>query len=346
MAFPGVFEGDADGFRFMKTVLVHSPGGPEALNYVDAPLPIAGPGEVRIRAEAFGVGQPDVLIRSGVYKWMPPLPVNPGNDVAGRIDALGPDVAGVAVGQKVLLSARDLPQRGGCYAEYVVAPADAVHVLGDAVDLGEAVCLANYQVAWALLHACGAPSKAASALVIGAAGGVGTALVQLAKRGGMTVIGTVSSETKAEFARNNGADHIIFYRDEDVIARTRALTAGRGVGLVLDHVGGPEFAAYLGVLDKWGTLVSYNAFAGLPEQNLMAEMRKHLDVCPAIRCFSFHIYDNDRDGRRAIMREVIDALANGEIRPAISATLKLSEVRKAHALLESGAALGKIIMTP
>jgi len=208
------------------------------------------------------------------------------------------------------------------------------------------VCLANYQVAWALLHACGAPSKASSALVIGAAGGVGTALVQLAKRAGMTVIGTVSSKEKASFARNNGCDHIIFYRDEDVIARTRELTGGRGVGLVLDHVCGPEFAAYLGVLDKWGTLISYNAFAGLPEQNLMAEMRKYLDVCPAIRCFSFHIYDNDRDGRRAIMREVIDALAKGEIRPAISATLKLSEVRKAHTLLESGAALGKIIMTP
>ena len=128
-----------------------------------------------------------------------------------------------------------------------------------------------------------------------------------------------------------------------MIARTRALTAGRGVGLVLDHVCGPEFAEYLGVLDKWGTLVSYNAFAGLPEQNLMAEMRNYLDVCPAVRCFSFHIYDHDREGRRAIMREVIDALAKGEIRPAISATLKLSEVRKASTRCWSpGAALGKI----
>ena len=129
--------------------------------------------------------------------------------------------------------------------------------------------------------------------------------MQLAKLAGMNVIGTVSSEEKAAFARSDGADDVIFYRSEDVVARTRDLTGGRGVGLVLDHVCGPEFGSYLGVLGKWGTLVSYNAFAGLPNENLMDEMRKYLDVCPAVRCFSFHIYDHDRDGRRAIMREVI-----------------------------------------
>src|ERR1700722_2086253 len=156
----------------------------------------------------------------------------------------------------------------------------------------------------------------------------------------MHVIGTVSSEEKAAFARANGADDIIFYRSENVIARTRQIVGERGVGLVLDHVCGPEFASYLSVLGKWGTLVSYNAFAGLPEQNLMAEMRNYLDVCPAVRCFSFHIYDHDREGRRALMRQVISALDSGAIRPAISARLRLADVRRAHTLLESGAALG------
>ena len=330
----------------MKAVLVHRTGGPEVLDYVDQQIPEPGPLDVQIRAEAFGVGQPDVLIRSGVYKWMPPLPANPGNDVAGRISAVGTGVADIAIGQKVLLSSRDLAQRGGCYAEFVVAPADAVHILPESVDLQDAVCLANYQVAWALLHACGGHVAADSVLVVGAAGGVGTSIVQLAKLAGMTVIGTVSTAEKASFATSNGADHVIYYRDEDVVARTRDLTGGRGVGLVLDHVGGRDFASYLGALGKWGMLVSYNAFAGLPEQNLMGEMRKYLDICPAVRCFSFHIYDHDRDGRRAIMRKVISALENRSIRPAISARLKLSEVRHAHALLESGAALGKIIMTP
>ena len=329
----------------MRAVQVRQPGGPDALELVELPVPTPGAGQVQIRAEAFGVGQPDVLIRRGVYKWMPPLPANPGNDVAGCISALGAGVEGLHVGQKVLLSARDLSQRGGCYADYVVAPADAVHVLPDNVDLQASVCLSNYQVAYALLQECRHARAPASVLVIGAAGGVGTALVQLAKLAQMTVIGTVSTAEKAEFARRHGADHVIFYRSEDVVARTRELTKGAGVGLVLDHVCGPEFASYLGVLGKWGTLLSYNAFAGLPEENLMAAMRNHLDICPAVRCFSFHIYDHDREGRRALMRNVIDALSRNAIKPAISAVLKLDQVSQAHTLLEQGSALGKIIMT-
>ena len=330
----------------MKAVLVRRPGGPEALEYAEVPIPGLGESDVLIRAKAFGVGQPDKLIRSGVYKWMPPLPANPGNDVAGFVEAVGSQVTGISVGQKVLLSARDLERRGGCYAEYVAAPADAVHLLSENVDFEEAVCLANYQVAWALLNNCGSSNPPRSALVIGAAGGVGTSLVQLAKLAGMRVIGTVSTAEKAVFARNMGADEIIFYREEDVVARTRALTDGRGVSLVLDHVCGPEFYSYLGALDKWGTIVSYNAFAGLPTENLMGEMRKYLDICPAIRCFSFHIYDGDREGRREIMRKMIGYLADGAIRPSIFKRFKLSEVRNAHELLDSGAAFGKIVMTP
>ncbi|WP_257168048.1 zinc-dependent alcohol dehydrogenase family protein [Bradyrhizobium sp. SRS-191] len=334
-----------EGEELMRAVLVRQPGGPDALELVELPVPTPGAGQVQIRAEAFGVGQPDVLIRRGVYKWMPPLPANPGNDVAGIISAVGAGVEDLRVGQKVLLSARDLSQRGGCYADYVVAPADAIHVLPDNVDLQAAVCLSNYQVAYALLQECRHPRAPASVLVIGAAGGVGTALVQLAKLAQMTVIGTVSTKEKAEFARSNGADHVIFYRRQDVVARTRELTGGAGVGLVLDHVCGPEFTSYLKVLGKWGTLLSYNAFAGLPEENLMAAMRNHLDICPAVRCFSFHIYDHDREGRRALMRNVIEALSRNAIKPAISAVLKLDDVRQAHTLLEQGSALGKIIMT-
>jgi len=329
----------------MKAVLVHRPGGPEALQYQDVAVPELGDNDVLIRAETFGVGQPDKLIRSGVYKWMPPLPANPGNDVAGRIEAVGSGVRDIRIGQKVLLSARDLAQRGGCYAELVAAPADAIHLLPEQVDLEAAVCLANYQVAWALLNECGASRPPKSVLVIGAAGGVGSSLVQLAKLMGMTVIGTVSTEQKAAFAQAMGADGIIYYRGEDVVARVRELTGGRGVDLVLDHVGGPDFFTYLRALDKWGTVVSYNAFDGLPTQNMMEEMRKHLDVCPAIRCFSFHIYDHDREGRRKIMRQMIGHLAEGSIKPAVFARFKLSEVRQAHELLDSGKALGKIIMT-
>jgi len=329
----------------MKAVLVSNPGGPESLDYVDVPMPTPGPRDVLIRAAAFGVGQPDVLLRKGIYKWMPPLPVNPGNDVAGYIEAVGAEAMGVAVGRKVLLSARDLPQRGGCYAEYVVAPADAVHLLADDVDLETAACLSNYQVGQALLHET-TPKPARSVLIVGAAGGVGSAMTQLARLAGMRVIGTVSSARKADFARAMGADDIVFYRTENVVERVLELTAGKGVDLVLDHVCGPEFTSYLQVLAKWGTIVSYNAFSGLPEENLIGEMRNHLGVCPGVRAFSFHIYDDDREGRRKLMRAVISHLETGGIKPAIYTRMRLSDVRKAHELLESGEALGKIVMTP
>lgn len=329
----------------MKAVLIRAPGGPEVLEYVDVAPPHVGDDDVLIRTETFGVGQPDVLIRSGLYKWMPPLPANPGNDAAGRIAAVGRKVKNFAVGQKVLLTARDLPRRGGCYAELISVPADVPYALPDNVELETAVCLANYQVAYALLHEASGKHPAKSVLVVGAAGGVGSALVQLAKLAGMTAIGSVSTEEKAEFARTMGADAIVYYRKEDVIARARELTGGRGVDLILDHVCGPNFSDYLGALGPWGTIVSYNAFSGLPEKNLMSEMRKYLDICPSVHCFSFHIYDHDREGRRALMRTVIGHLAAGEIKPAIAARFKLAEVRQAHTYLESGAALGKVIMT-
>jgi NADPH:quinone reductase len=330
----------------MKAVLVSKPGGPEALELVELPVPMPGPGQVQLTARAFGVSTPDALIRSGVYKWMPPLPANPGNDVAGVITAVGPGVTGVEVGAHALLSARDLPMRGGCYAEVIVAPADAIHLLAPHVAFEAAVCLPNYQVAQALLQECRHPRAPRSVLVVGAAGGIGSALSQLAKREGLRVIGTVSSQEKADFAQRNGTDEVVFYRREPVAARVRELTAGEGVGAVFEHAGGPGFVDYVGALGHWGTLVSYNGFSPLPEANLTAALRGHMSVCPSVLQFSFHIYDHDREGRRALMRTVIDALTRGEIAPAIGTRLAFSEVRQAHALLDAGGSLGKIVMTP
>jgi len=329
----------------MKAVLVSKPGGPDALDLVECPIPEPGPGQVRITARAIGVSTPDTLIRKGVYAWMPPLPANPGNDLAGVVDALGPGVDGPPVGTKVLLSARDLPVRGGCYAESVCVPADAPYPLAPHVDLEAAVCLPNYQVAQALLQECGHPRAPRSVLVVGAAGGVGSALVQLAKRAGLRVIGSVSTDDKAAFARRAGADEVVFYRREDLVERVLALTGGEGVGRVYEHAGGPAFADYVKVLGAWGTLVSFNGFSPLPEANLVAALRARMAVCPAVRSFSFHVYDHDRDARRALMRAVIGALERGEIAPAVGTRLPLEDVRRAHALLEAGTSLGKIVMT-
>ncbi|HMS80238.1 MAG TPA: zinc-binding dehydrogenase [Burkholderiaceae bacterium] len=329
----------------MKAVLVSKPGGPDALDLVDLPVPAPGPGQVQITAKAFGVSTPDALIRSGVYAWMPPLPANPGNDLAGVVTAVGAGVASPAVGDKVLLSARDLPMRGGCYAEVVCVAADVPHPLAPHVDLEQAVCLPNYQVAQALLQECGHPRAPRSVLVVGAAGGEHDARVQRAQPLGHAVTGRGSTDGKGAFAPRAGGAGVVFYRREDLVERVLALTGGEGVGRVYEHAGGPAFADYVKVLGAWGTLVSFNGFSPLPEANLVAALRARMAVCPAVRSFSFPVYDHARDARRALMRAVIGALERGEIAPAVGTRLPLEDVRRAHALLEAGTSLGKIVMT-
>ena len=330
----------------MKVVHVHNPGGPEALEYADVAKPLLAAGQLLIRARACGVGRADVLIRRGVYHQMPPLPANPGNELAGEVEAVGAGVQGFEVGDKVFVGARDLARRGGCYTEYMSVASDVPYKLPKHVDLEEASCLANYQIAWMLLHEAIGPKPPKSVLVIGAAGGIGSALVQLAKAAGLTVIGTVSSAEKAEFVKHVGVDHVINYRTEDVIERTSAIMAGRGVDAVFDHAAGPDFVRYPSILAEWGWLVSYNAFTPLPEKDILGALRENVDRSPALRCFSSHVFDARRDERRRITTNLIDLLAKGSIKPAIGMRLPMRDARKAHELLEAGQSLGKILLIP
>ncbi|MGE4240990.1 zinc-dependent alcohol dehydrogenase family protein [Ramlibacter sp.] len=330
----------------MRKIVIRAPGGVEALELVDVPAPVPGPRDVVVEAAAIGVGWPDILIRRGTYKWMPTLPASPGSDLAGHVVAVGAEVDTSMLGQPVLVTARELPQRGGCYAERVCVPADAVFVLPPHLDVEAAVCLPNYQVAWNLVHEVERSRPLRSIFINGVAGGVGSAVAQIAKSAGMTVYGSVSSEAKAAFAREQGVDHAIDRTRGSVVAEVMRLSQGAGVDIAVDHVGGPGFAALIGLLAPWGTLVSYNASGGLPEENLLGELRRHGARCPAIRIFEMHVYDNDRENRRRIMNSVIAAWAEGRIRPIVSKRYAMEDVRQAHALLEKGDAMGKVILEP
>lgn len=330
----------------MKTVVIHKTGGPEVLEPADVPTPSPAKGEVLVRAAAIGVGWPDVLIRTGKYKWMPSLPTSPGSDLSGQIAAVGEGVTRLQVGQKVLVTARELAQRGGCYTEYMLVPETAPFPLPDGVDLDEAACLPNYQVAWAMLRDVLQGRKLKSIFIAGAAGGVGSAAVQLARHLDLTVIGSVSSPDKERFAREQGADHVVDYRRENILDRVLALTDGRGVDLVLDHVGGAGLFDGLKMLAPWGTLVSFNAVAGNPPGDIFAEMRNLLTKSLTLRCFSMHTLDGDPVLRRRIMSEVIDMLHRGAIRPVVSAKLPLNDAAEAHRRIERGDSLGKILLVP
>ena len=173
----------------MKAILLTRTGDPSVLDYVDVPTPQPKPGEVLVKADTIGVSRPELLVRAGTYKWMPPLPAIPGIEMAGTVAELGAGVGDFKLGEKVYVSARELPQRAGCYAEYIAVPARALRKLPSHVDLESAACLSNYQVAYHLIHTATRNAPGKSALIDVASGGLGSAAVQLAKIAGMLAIG-------------------------------------------------------------------------------------------------------------------------------------------------------------
>ena len=330
----------------MKAILVRTPGGGDALEVADVDTPVPGPGEARVRAVAIGVGRPDVLIRQGVYKWMPPLPAIPGNEVAGVVDAVGPGVTAVQVGDRVLLSARELPQRGGGYAEFACAPAEALYALPDSIDFDAAVSLPNFQLAQALLFGGGSAVPLQSVFVTAAAGGVASAVVQTARAHGLSVIATASTEEKRRFVLNNGAHAALDPHDPTLVEQVKALTDGRGVELALDPTGGALFIACLHALAPLGMAVSYNILGGPPSADVFAELRKLLGRSLAVRTFSMHSFDADTTRRRALMQAGIDLMATGAVQAPPATVLALSQARRAHALLDDPGFMGKLVLHP
>ncbi|HUG21910.1 zinc-dependent alcohol dehydrogenase family protein [Piscinibacter sp.] len=329
----------------MKTIQLQAPGGPEVLELVDRPLPEPGAGHVRVSARAIGAGGPDVLIRNGTYKWMPPLPAVPGNELAGVVDAVGDGVTRLQVGDRVLVSARELPYRGGCYAEAVCVPESAPFVLPPSIGFDDAVSLGNFQLALALLASNG-HLPAQCILVPGAAGGVATALVQIARARGLRVIGTASTDAKRAFALENGAHDVIGGDPRTLTVEVLRLTGGRGVDLAFDHIGGALFIACLRALAPSGMAVSYNILGGPPEGDVFGEMRQLLGRSLAIRTFSIHALDADAVQRRGLMEEAIRLMASARVRAPKATCFKLDDARRVHELLDSGGTLGKLVLHP
>ena len=330
----------------MKAILLREPGGPEALEYVELPTPAPAAEEILVKADTIGVSMPEVLVRRGTYSWMPPLPAIPGIEMSGTVVALGANVTAPAIGQPVFVSARDLPMRAGCYAEYIAVPARAAHPLPPGCSLEAAACLSNYQVAYHLLHTAARGVAAENVLVWNAAGGVGSAAVQLAVIAGKSVVGVAGSEAKTRAILDLGAGQAINYRSEDVAACVMRGTGGRGVDLILDSIGGKGFGRNFTMLAALGMVISYGRLDGPPEADLVTAMRANSAASPALRLFTIHSFDNRPDIRAATMKTLLGHLAAGEIRPLIHDRLPLAQAARAHALLERGEVIGKLLLKP
>jgi len=328
-------------------VVITAQGGPDVLKYVEDDLPVPGPGQVRVKNLASGVAYADVLMRHGLYPGIPPFPFAPGYDIVGDVDALGSDVAQFSVGQRVAA----LTMIGG-YAQYTLVPAAHLVPVPAQLDPAEAVSLVlNYVTAYQMLHRFANLREGQRLLVHGAAGGVGTAALQLGKIAGLVMFGT-ASKPKHELVSSLGATPID-YRAENFVERIAQLAPG-GVDCVLDPIGGKNWLASYRCLRPGGTLACYGASSAVTEGKLSAglgfAMLGLLKLIPdGKRAYWYNIKtlrDSHPDWFREDLSKLFALLAGRKIQPVIAARLPLREAARANELLEKAQVSGKIVLLP
>jgi NADPH:quinone reductase len=329
----------------VKAVVMERFGGPEVLEYVDLPIPSPGPGQVLVRSRSVGVCKADWRVRTGRSQWLnSPFPVTLGYEMTGTIEALGPGVEGFAVGQPVHVLHMAVY---GTYADYMAVTADDVAPMPVGIDFDAAAAAFNYFVAWGLLNEIVEGREGQTLYIGGAAGGVGTAVIQLALHKGMNVIASASTDAKCDHLRSLGVDRVFNYTTEDDVAAVRRLTDGRGVDYVYDQVAGPSFCRQFDMLATYGQIVLYNYLGGYPEdKEIIHILQSRCEGCYGIRYFSIHVHDADPAGFRKVKEQVLALIASGTIAPPIYKVLPLSQAREAHEMIEAGEVLGKLVLRP
>ena len=322
----------------MKTVRVHQYGGLEALKVEEAPVPEPGEGEARVKIEAIGVNFIDIYHRIGRYQGS--LPLTLGQEAAGTVDAVGPNVTEVKTGDRVAYASVQ-----GAYAEYAIVPAWRLVSIPSAVDMGHAAAaMIQGLTAHYLTHSTYPLKEGETALVHAAGGGTGQLLVQVAKQRGARVLGTVSSDEKARLAREAGADEVILYTQVDFEAEVKRLTDNVGVDVVYDSVGKDTFDKSLNCIRRRGYMVLFGASSGavppLDPQTLNAKGSIYLT-----RPFLGH-YTADRAELSWRVTDVFNWIAAGELKVRIDKTFPLSEAAEAHRYLEGRQSKGKILLIP
>lgn len=322
----------------MKAVRIHEHGGPEALRYEEVGAPEPGPGHARVRLQACGVNFIDVYQRAGQYRLT--LPATLGQEGAGLVDAVGPDVTEVRPGDRVAFA-----NVMGSYAEYVIAPAWRLVPIPQGLDARvAAAAMLQGMTAHYLAHDTFPLKPADTALVHAAAGGVGHLLVQMAKRRGARVFATVSTDEKAEIARGLGADEVIVYTRADFEAEVKRLTGGRGVQVAYDSVGKDTFDKSLNCLALRGMMVLYGQSSGPvpPVDPQILNSRGSLFLTRP----TLHHYTHTRDELLARAGDVLAWIQAGGIRLRIDHDFRLAQAADAHRHLQSRRATGKVLLIP
>lgn len=324
----------------MTAIEIAAPGGPEQLRPAQRPVPTPAEGEVLVRVAAAGVNRPDVMQRQGRYA--PPAGASdlPGLEVSGEVAALGPQVAGLAIGDKVTAL---LP--GGGYAEYAVAAAPLCLPVPNGISMIEAAAIPEtYFTVWTNLFDRGRCKAGDIVLIHGGTSGIGTTAIQLAVAFGAHVYATAGSDDKARACERLGAVRGINYRTEDFVEVMRAASGGKGVDVTLDMVAGTYVARNLEIAAPEGRVVVISLIGGArAEVNMGMILTKRLTLTgstlrPRTVAQKAEVAD-------AVRSQVWPLLAAGRVRPVIHATFPLAEACEAHRLMETSNHIGKIVLT-
>ncbi|MBY0556089.1 MAG: quinone oxidoreductase [Burkholderiaceae bacterium] len=322
-----------------KVIQIQRVGGPEVMELVDVQLGAPGPGEAQVRQHAIGLNFIDVYFRTGLYAQ--PLPGGLGMEGAGVVEAVGEGVTEVKVGDRVAYAGRPI----GAYAEARNLPASQLLVLPDNVDFETAAAMMLQGLTVQYLFHRTVQLKAGDTILFhAAAGGVGLIACQWAKLLGVTLIGTVGSDQKAELATRNGAHHVINYNRENFTERVREITGGKGVTAVYDSIGKDTFIGSLDCLRPLGTMVSFGNASGPVDPFSLSELANRGSLF--VTRPSLMAYMSTRAELEAAAKSLFGVVASGAVKIDVRQRYALADVARAHTELEARKTTGSSILLP
>ena len=326
-----------------RSVRIHEFGDASVLRIEDVTVGAPAAGEVRLRIHAIGLNRTEITLRSGRSPAQPALPTGHGFEAAGLIDAVGPNVAGFSVGNRVALVPAYGAAQYALYGEVAIAPARSLVAIPDHVSFVEAAATwAAYGTAWSGLVAVGALKVGQVVVIPAASSSVGLAAIQVAQRLGARPVALTRTSAKADELRRLGASAVIATTEQNVVAEIKGLTNGNGAELVFDPVGGPEFATLARATAAGGTLVLYGALDArptvIPPFDIFAR-----DL--TVRGLALTALTRDDGQLAALKRFVGTGLADGAFHPTIARTFPFDEIADAHRFIEAGEQVGKVVVT-
>ncbi len=324
----------------MRAVVCKAFGPPESLIVEEIESPTPGPGQVVVDVKACGVNFPDTLIIQGQYQYKPPLPFSPGSEVAGIVREVGAGVDAINVGDRVIASSAF-----GAYAEKFVSGADAVHPMPNWLDFDIASSISmTYGTSLYALKDRAHLQAGERVLVLGAAGGIGLAAIEISRALGATVIAAASSDEKLAICREHGAGDVINYRTEDLKERVKALTSGQGVDVVVDPVGGDYSEAALRGLAWNGRFLVIGFTAGnIPRIPLNLPLLKGSSI---VGVFWGSFVAREPQQSRANLEQLLSWIQAGKLHPRISARYPLERAADALNEIINRTVMGKVVLLP